>query len=241
MMRLDRFLCELNIGSRSQVKTWIKKGMVCVNEAKITSPEFKVNEEADCVIFNGQKLLYQSFYYYILNKPAGVVTSTEDPQNETVMSLLKDAPCKDLFPVGRLDKDTEGLLLITNDGPLAHALLAPKSHVDKTYYMTLAFPFTNEQKEALEKGVDIGEKHPCFPAQVKKLTESSIELTIHEGKFHQVKRMLKAVGNEVTYLKRTSFGSLFLDEATLSKGSYRSLSSEEIALLKKDVDKDVRE
>ncbi len=240
MMRLDRFLCEQNIGSRSQVKTWIKKGMVCVNELKITSPEYKVNEETDCVTFNGSTLKYQSFYYYILNKPAGFVTSTEDPGNETVMSLLKGLSGKDLFPVGRLDKDTEGLLLITNDGALAHTLLAPKSHVDKTYYMTLASPITENQKNTLENGVDIGEKHPCFPAKVKIITETSLELTIHEGKFHQVKRMLKAVDNEVTYLKRVRFGSLILDEESLPKGSFRSLSDEEILSLKKDADKNVK-
>ena len=240
MMRLDKFLCENNLGSRSQVKEWIKKGLVQVNGNMVKQPEFKVHEEKDEVICQGQKVNYQRFVYYMLNKPAGTVTAHQDNLSPTVMSLLKDVQGKDLSPVGRLDKDTEGLLLITNDGDLNHRLLAPKSHVPKTYYVELRDVFTSEQAQKLEECVDIGEKKPCQPAEVEipgDFGQKAILLTIHEGKFHQVKRMLQAVGNEVTYLKRMKFGSLRLDE-TLAPGEYRPLTEAEIAALQKDVIKD---
>ena len=237
MMRLDKFLCENNLGSRSQVKEWIKKGLVQVNDTIVKMPEYKVCEETDRVLCQGQEVYYQRFTYYMLNKPAGVVTAHQDNLYPTVMELLKDEKCKDLSPVGRLDKDTEGLLLITNDGGLAHQLLAPKSHVPKTYYVELRDEFNEEQKKKLEEGVDIGEKKPCRPAEVdlhKNMGRKAIFLTIHEGKFHQVKRMLQVVGNEVTYLKRMKFGSLRLDE-TLKPGEYRLLAEREIEALHKDV------
>ena len=169
----------------------------------------------------------------MLNKPAGVVSATTDNHDKTVLDLLKDAPGKDLFPVGRLDKDTEGLLLITNDGVLSHNLLSPKKHVDKTYLVKTAETVTLDMIHALEQGVDIGEEKITLPAKVKLLEEKEIELTIMEGKFHQVKRMLKAVGNEVVYLKRLSMGSLILDEA-LKLGEYRILTEKEVDDLKKD-------
>ena len=227
-MRLDRFLCENSLGSRSQVKQWIKKGLVTVNDTIIRQPEYKVDEESDAVFCQGQAVFYRKYVYYMLNKPAGTVTAREDNLSLTVMSLMKDAYGKDLSPVGRLDKDTEGLLLITNDGLLAHRLLSPKNHVPKTYFVTLRECFTPEQEHALAEGVDIGEKKVCMPAQAEVLDSRNILLTIHEGKFHQVKRMMKAVGNEVVYLKRVRFGSLSLD-ATLAPGEYRSLSDTEVA------------
>lgn len=245
MIRIDKFLCDNNIGTRSQVKDMIKKGLVSVNDTVIKQPEFKVNEAADKVICQGVAINYQEFYYYMLNKPGGYVTAHQDNLNPTVMSLLKNATGKDLSPVGRLDKDTEGLLLITNDGELNHKLLAPKSHVPKTYYAELRDAFTEEQAMKLKNGVDIGEKHPCMPAEsiavdFNKDTKdrhggvSAILLTIHEGKFHQVKRMLQVVGNEVVYLKRVQFGSLKLDDE-LTLGEYRTLTEQEIKFLYEDV------
>ena len=245
MIRLDKFLCDNNIGTRSQVKDLIKKGLVSVNGTVIKQAEFKVNEADDKVICQGVAISYQEFYYYMLNKPGGYVTAHQDNLNPTVMSLLKDAAGKDLSPVGRLDKDTEGLLLITNDGELNHKLLAPKSHVPKIYFVELRDAFTDEQALMLKNGVDIGEKRPCMPAEAVAVNfdktasgnhggVSAILLTIHEGKFHQVKRMMQVVGNEVVYLKRVQFGSLKLDE-TLKPGEYRALTEQEIKMLWKDV------
>ena len=233
MIRLDKFLCEVEIGTRSQVKEMIKKGMVSVDGEVIKKADYKFDETAAKVSVNGTPVSYQKYYYYMLNKPAGVVSATTDNHDKTVLDLLKDAPGKDLFPVGRLDKDTEGLLLITNDGVLSHNLLSPKKHVDKTYLVKTAETVTLDMIHALEQGVDIGEEKITLPAKVKLLEEKEIELTIMEGKFHQVKRMLKAVGNEVVYLKRLSMGSLILDEA-LKLGEYRILTEKEVDDLKKD-------
>ena len=231
MIRLDKFLCEMEIGTRSQVKDIIKKGMVSVNGEIIKKADFKFDENAVKVCVKEKELFYQKFYYYMLNRPAGVVSATMDNHDKTVLDLLKEAPGKDLFPVGRLDKDTEGLLLITNDGELSHNLLSPKKHVDKTYLVETAAIVTEEMVGQLKQGVDIGEDKMTLPAKVKLLEDKKIELTIMEGKFHQVKRMLKAVGNEVVYLKRLSMGSLTLD-SDLNLGEYRSLTKEEITQLK---------
>lgn len=229
-MRLDKFLCELNIGSRSQVKTYVKKGMVTVNGVPVTKAELKIDENKDCIAFNGKVLQYQSFVYYMLNKPQSVVSATVDNTCKTVLDLIDSDRKKDLFPVGRLDKDTEGLLLITNDGELAHQLLSPKKHVDKTYLVGIAKELTSENIQALEQGVDIGEDKLTLPAKVKIVSEGFIELTIQEGKYHQVKRMLHAVDNEVVSLKRISFGPLTLDE-TLAPGTYRELTEKEVEQL----------
>lgn len=233
MIRLDKFLCEMEMGTRSQVKEMIKKGHVSINNEVIKKADYKFDENSAKVCVKEKEISYQKFYYYMLNKPAGVVSATTDNHDKTVLDLLKDAPGKDLFPVGRLDKDTEGLLLITNDGVLSHNLLSPKKHVDKTYLVKTAETVTLDMIHALEQGVDIGEEKITLPAKVKLLEEKEIELTIMEGKFHQVKRMLKAVGNEVVYLKRLSMGSLILDEA-LKLGEYRILTEKEVEDLKKD-------
>ena len=232
MIRLDKFLCEMEIGTRSQVKEMVKKGMISVDGEVIKKADFKFDETAAKVCVNGKELSYQKFYYYMLNKPQGVVSATIDNHDKTVLDLLKDAPGKDLFPVGRLDKDTEGLLLITNDGELSHNLLSPKKHVDKTYLVETKEPVVEDMILKLEQGVDIGEEKLTLPAKVNKLEDKKIELTITEGKFHQVKRMLKAVDNEVVYLKRLSMGSLKLD-AELALGEYRGLTDDEITVLKK--------
>lgn len=232
MIRLDKFLCEMEIGTRSQVKDMVKKGMVSVNGEVVKKADYKFDETAATVSVNGKELSYQKYYYYMLNKPQGVVSATTDNHDKTVLNILKDAPGKDLFPVGRLDKDTEGLLLITNDGELSHNLLSPKKHVDKTYLVETKENITEEMVLQLREGVDIGEEKLTLPAKVNVLEDKKLELTIMEGKFHQVKRMLKAVDNEVIYLKRLSMGSLRLDEK-LALGEYRCLTEEEILELKR--------
>lgn len=230
MIRLDKFLCEAGVGSRSEVKLLIKKGRVTINGAVAKAPETKVDEKNDQVALDAQPLSYEKFVYYMLHKPAGVVTATRDNHEKTVMELLKDAPGKDLFPAGRLDKDTEGLLLITNDGALSHRLLSPAKHVDKTYLVRTKAPVTDEMRRRLEEGVDIGDEKPTLPAKTELTEDGGLLLTVTEGRFHQVKRMLSAVGNEVIYLKRLSMGPLVLDGA-LSKGEYRALTQEEKAAL----------
>ena len=235
MMRLDKFLCETGAGTRSEVKQLLKKGLVTVNGICEKGADKKIKETEDIVTLRGEVLSFAKFHYYLLHKPAGVITATEDEKQETVMSLLKDVKevsLTKLFPVGRLDKDTEGLLLITDDGELAHKLLSPKKHVDKTYMVRLKNPISDEDIHKLEQGVDIGDETLTMPARVNKIHDTEIELTIKEGRYHQVKRMLLAVDNEVIYLKRLSMGALKLP-ADLEKGTYRPLFPEELALLKK--------
>lgn len=229
-MRLDKFLCEMNIGTRSQVKTYIKQGLVTVNGIPAKKPEDKIDEAKDVVCFKDKPLCFQAFRYFMLNKPDGVVSATQDNTAKTVLELLPEHARKDLFPVGRLDKDTQGLLLITNDGDLAHKLLSPKKHVDKTYLVGIEYALSQEDIQRLEQGVDIGEEKLTLPAKVEVLNDTQIYLTIHEGKFHQVKRMLQAVDNQVLTLKRTTFGSLTLD-SNLAPGECRELTDEEVAYL----------
>lgn len=231
LVRLDKFLCDMELGTRSEVKIYLKKGFVTVDGTIQKSPDYKINPDTHEISFQGKVLNYQEFYYYMLHKPAGVITATEDKAHETVMSLLGENARKDLFPVGRLDKDTEGLLLITNDGELSHALLSPRKHVPKTYFVEVPKKLDLGQIEALEQGLDIGDDKKTLPAKVEILDDTHIHLTICEGRYHQVKRMLKAVGSEVLYLKRVSFGTLTLDD-TLEKGNYRALTEEEITALR---------
>ncbi len=237
-MRLDKFLCELGIGTRSEVKNKIKNGLVQVEGVNKVTPEYKLDIEKDKVYYNGSLLQYAEFEYYMLNKPAGCVSATSDNLHKTVLELIDTKVRKDLFPVGRLDIDTEGLLLITNDGALAHQLLSPKKHVDKTYYAEIEGMITNEDVVAFKEGLDIGENTLTLPAKFVILesgTISKIEVTIQEGKYHQVKRMFEAVGKRVVYLKRLSMGTLTLDE-TLKPGEYRQLTPEEIEHLIKRQD-----
>lgn len=228
--RLDKFLCDLNIGSRSQVKNFIQKGTVTVNDEIIKKPEFKVSEN-DIISFQGKTLSVEEYAYYMLHKPAGIISATEDNMHQTVLDYFKNEPCKNLYPVGRLDKDTEGLLLITNDGELGHRLLSPRHHIPKTYYVELLKPVTSNDAKQLEDGIDIGEKRLTLPAKIQILTDKTLYITITEGKFHQIKRMFEAVDNKVQYLKRISMGALTLDEA-LPKGEYRRLTPDEISYLK---------
>ncbi|HHU71811.1 MAG TPA: rRNA pseudouridine synthase [Clostridiales bacterium] len=233
MIRLDKYLADMQIGSRSEVKAYIRKGRVKVNNIVVSDPNLKV-KEGDSIFFDDNIVTYEKHSYYMLNKPAGVVSATRDNLSETVLDCIKDKKHKDLFPVGRLDKDTEGLLLITNDGELAHRLLSPKRHVDKVYYATVKGVVNDDDKEAFAKGVIIGDNYRTLPASLQIIASaeiSEIKLTIHEGKFHQVKQMFEAVGKEVIYLKRLSMGSLILDPK-LKTGEYRFLTEEEIARLK---------
>lgn len=225
-MRLDKFLCDMNKGTRSQVKEYIRNKQVCVNGVIITKPETQIKENTDCILLRGQEISYQKHVYYMLNKPQGVVSATTDKTERTVLDLIGDAKSNDLFPVGRLDKDTEGLLLLTNNGELAHCLLSPKKHVDKTYLVTMESPLSDEAMGQLEQGVDIGEKRKTMPAKVERIQSNQINLTIREGKYHQVKRMLQAVDNKVIALKRIQFGPLTLDD-TLAPGMYRPLTAKE--------------
>lgn len=232
-MRLDKFLCDTAGLTRTEAKNAVKKGQIAVNGQVQKAADFKVKETTDTVTFQGRLLSYAAFHYYMLHKPAGVITATEDKKGSTVMDILREEKVKNLFPVGRLDKDTEGLLLITDDGELAHNLLSPKKHVDKEYLVKVRESISEDDCRKLSEGVDIGDKKPTAPAKVERVAEKEILLTIREGRFHQVKRMLQAVGNEVLYLKRLSMGSLRLPK-DLEKGAYRPLSEEEIYKIKGD-------
>lgn len=234
MIRLDKLLANMGIGTRSEVKSLIKSGRVSVNGETVKKPEIKVDDAADCVLADGREVCYSKYETYMFHKPAGCVTATKDNHDKTVMDYL-DIPGKErFFPVGRLDKDTEGLLLITNDGALAHNLLAPGKHVDKTYYARVKGTLLPEHGRLFAQGLDIGDEKPALPARLMILTSgretSEAEVTIREGRFHQVKRMFAAVGCEVFYLKRLSMGDVALD-TSLPPGAYRPLTAEETAAI----------
>lgn len=224
----------MGVGTRSQVKQFIKKGQIQVNGEIQKRPETKLDIAKDKVSFQGEEISYQEYVYYILHKPAGYVSAVKDNLYPTVLSLIDNPQGFQLFPVGRLDLDTEGLLLITNDGTLAHELLSPKKHVEKTYYARIDGKITEEDQRRFAAGLDIGDEKDTLPAKLEILKsgeESEITVTITEGRYHQVKRMFEAVGKKVTYLKRLQMGSLKLEE-TLEPGTYRALTEEEIRLLK---------
>jgi 16S rRNA pseudouridine516 synthase len=228
MIRLDKFLANETGMTRKEVKDLLKKGLVTVNDEVVKKPETKVEPDSDKIICDGKEVSYCPLVYYMFHKPAGCVSATQDNHDKTVLDFFTASERKkDLFPVGRLDKDTEGLLLITNDGELAHRLLSPKKHVDKTYYVEIDKPITNNDATQLTEGIDIGEKNKTLPATLEKLSDYSYYITIQEGKFHQIKRMFQAVGSEVTYLKRLRMGTLNLD-TNLAPGTYRPLSEEEV-------------
>ena len=267
-VRLDKFLADSGAGTRTEVKKLIQKGMVQVNGETAKKPELKVDPERDVVEFGGERLGARAeFVYYLLHKPAGYVSATEDIREKTVLELVPKDGRRNLFPVGRLDKDTEGLLLITDDGQLAHQLLSPKKHVDKTYFAVTEGKVVPEDIEKIRLGVDIGDEEPTLPGKLEILRTweenvdcknvegesgavmansnaaghkadpegsiwcSEILLTIHEGRFHQVKRMMEAVGKKVIYLKRISMGALTLPD-DLPKGKARELTPDELAALK---------
>lgn len=230
MIRLDKYLADMSIGTRAEVKKAIRQGRVKVDNQVVKIPETKIDEQNQEVLFDEKPVSYQKFEYYMLNKPAGVISATRDFKTQTVLDLVSDKQRKDLFPVGRLDKDTEGLLLITNDGELAHKLLSPSKHVDKVYYAKIEGRVTEDDKRAFAQGISIGNGEVAKPAKLEILAAdeiSEISLTIQEGKFHQVKRMFESVGKKVIYLKRISMGSLVLD-GNLKPGEYRALTKKEI-------------
>lgn len=235
-MRLDRFLAECGVGTRSEVKVFIKKNRVSVNGQTAKTGSLKVDVADDEVIFDGQQLNYEKFKYFMMNKPAGCVSATRDGISQTVLDLLEGEITKGLFPVGRLDKDTEGFLLITNDGQLGHNLLSPKKHVDKTYLAVVSRSLTEEDMARFREGLDIGDDELTMPAQIEFWGETEdsqyvFEVVLHEGRYHQVKRMFEALGSHVNYLKRTAMGAVELDDC-LEPGEYRRLTEQELALLK---------
>lgn len=234
MIRLDKYLADAGKGTRSEVKKLIAAGRVTVDSAVIKDPGYKLSDSsAPMVCIDGHPVRYAAFEYYLLHKPQGVISATRDEAHGAVCvtDLIGDKIRKDLFPVGRLDKDTEGLLLITNDGDLCHRLLSPKNHVDKTYYAELDGPLTEEMIRALEAGVDIGDDAPTRPCRIEEITSETCRITIHEGRYHQIKRMFETQDLAVTFLKRLSMGPLVLDE-TLAPGQYRELRKEELTALK---------
>lgn len=228
MTRLDKFLADAGVGTRSEVKNLIRKKLVTVNGEAALKPELKIDEKGDIVAVNGEPISVSGLVYYLLHKPAGYVSAVKDNLFPTVMELVP--PGDDLFPVGRLDKDTEGLLLITNDGTLTHILLSPRRHVGKTYLAVLDKPAETEDIAKFEAGVDIGDDDLTLPAKLELLPDSCARLTIHEGRFHQVKRMFHAVGKDVIYLKRLSMGSIALPD-DLPKGAWRELTANEVKTL----------
>lgn len=279
-MRLDKFLADMGVGSRSDLKKAIRKSLVTVNGAVEKDPGAQVSAE-DHICFDGAEIRYAEQQYYMLHKPAGVLSASEDRRQTTVVDLINlndELVRKDLFPVGRLDKDTEGLLIITNDGPLAHQLLVPKHHIDKTYYAIVTGTITEDDQRAFTRGIRYDEKLTALPATLRVLSTgktvadlrrelgftttserllrtrlagpafigaeepaditddtlvSEVEITIQEGKFHQIKKMVKALpgGKEILYLRRTTMGALQLDP-TLAPGEFRKLSESEVRILK---------
>lgn len=229
-MRLDKYISDMVTSSRKKAKKLINKKKVKVNGEIILDEGYKVSEHNDIIMIDEKQIIYQQFHYYILNKPKGLVTSTLD-ENPIVMSLIHEYPKYNLAPVGRLDKDTEGLLLITDDGILSHLLTSPKHHVDKTYYVELLKDISISDIQKLEEDIILDDGYKTKEARVKMISPKTIELTIHEGKYHQVKRMLESVNNKVTYLKRISFGPLNL--GNLELGTYRELTEKEVEILNK--------
>lgn len=231
-MRLDKFLAHSGLGTRKEVKTMIRSGLVSVNEKMIKNDDYRIDEDVDVVRIDGDVVTYQKNVYLMMNKPAGYVSATDDDKDATVLDLLEKYEGKDIFPVGRLDKDTEGFLLLSNDGALAHRLLSPKHHVEKEYYVELVNEFDTSYIPMIEQGLVLSEEEVCAPAKVHTIQGKSLHLVLTEGKFHQVKRMMLACDNEVVYLKRLRMGNLWLDES-LGIGEYRPLTTEELELLQK--------
>ena len=232
--RIDKILSNLGYGSRSELKKFCKNGLVRVNGKVINNPGVQVDVENDEIIFDGEKVTYKEFIYLMLNKPDGYISATFDKRDPIVLDLIdKEDLVFEPFPVGRLDKDTEGLLVLTNDGQLAHRVLSPKKHVPKTYYAKIEGVVTEEDIKAFAEGVTLDDGYETMPAELVILKSdeiSEIELTIHEGKFHQVKRMFESVDKKVIYLKRLSMGKLKLDE-NLAHGEYRELTDEEVKMI----------
>ena len=230
-MRLDKFLSSCGLGSRKEVKKLIKDKRICVNGSFNVKDSLNLNENEDKVFFDDELLQYKEFYYILLNKPKGYLSATEDASSPTVLDLIVDYNFVHLFPVGRLDKDTTGCLLLTNDGPLAHRLLSPKYHVDKVYEAEIDKEMTNFEivQSSFKKGIPLDEEI-TLPSHLIKIDATHFELTLHQGKFHQVKRMFEYFGYKVVNLNRIKFA--FLDCSSLKEGEYRLLTIEEEKLLR---------
>ncbi|WP_026886549.1 pseudouridine synthase [Clostridium beijerinckii] len=236
MERLDKIISNLGYGSRKDVKSFAKKGIIEVDGLVVKDSGLLVDPEKSVIKINGEEILYRKYIYLMMNKPDGVISATHDNKDETVIDLLNlEHQVFDPFPIGRLDKDTVGLLLLTNDGELNHRLISPKWHVDKVYYAEIDKRVDEKDITAFKNGITLDDGYKCLEAHLEILSSSSdrseIRLTIQEGKFHQVKRMFEAVGKNVTYLKREEFGGLLLDP-DLEEGEYRELTDEELSLLR---------
>lgn len=236
MQRLDKVLSNLGYGSRKEIKVLVKNGEVEVEGNIVKSSSMKVNPEKDVIKVSGEEINYRKYIYIMMNKPSGVISATFDNYDETVIDLLDYSEIAfSPFPVGRLDKDTEGLLLITNDGILNHRLTSPKWHVNKIYYAEINLPVTKEDVDAFEKGITLDDGYKCMPAKMEIVNSnddgSEVYVTVQEGKYHQVKRMFEALEKKVIYLKRIKIGELDLDK-DLQVGDYRELSKEELKNLK---------
>lgn len=237
IIRLDKFLSEMGIASRKETKEYARNGRIKVNSVVIKSSDHKIDTENDKIEFDGKVVRYEKYEYYMLNKPAGVVSATVDNNDKTVIDLISSRRKSELFPVGRLDKDTVGLLIITNDGNMTHRLLSPSNHIDKKYFARIEGKITPEHIETFEDGIVLKDGTVTKPAKLKIINTGEIseaEITICEGKYHQVKRMVASIGGRVIYLKRLSMGNLELDE-TLKEGEYRKLTNEEVSMLRNGV------
>lgn len=233
LMRLDRLLSECTALSRSQLRQIIKNGSVSVDGIVITSPEHKVCSDTARVELDGKTVSYEKFCYYMLNKPAGMLSATDDKKQKTVIDLFPaELKKKNLFPVGRLDKDTTGLLIITNDGDFAHRVISPRSEIVKTYHAVTETPVNDADIEAFRQGIVLADGTKCLPAGLEKLPDGSCLVRVMEGKYHQVKRMLASRGKPVTALMRLSIGGLELDKGLLP-GQFRQLSEKELCSVNK--------
>jgi 16S rRNA pseudouridine516 synthase len=234
-VRLDKLLAHMGFGTRKEIKKLCRDGIVAVDGKTVKDASIHVDPQTQTVEVQGMPVEYREFIYLMMNKPQGVISATEDRHDETVVDLLAEEHFVfDVFPVGRLDKDTEGFLLLTNDGKMAHELLSPRKHVPKTYFATIDGRVTDEDGKAFKKGVQLDDGYVTLPAELEIISQgaiSEIQLTIYEGKFHQVKRMFETVGKKVVYLKRLAMGQLQLDP-NLEPGEYRELTEEELALLR---------
>lgn len=236
MERLDKIIANLGYGSRKDVKSFCKKGLIEVDGVIVKDNGIAVDPKKSIIKVNGEEILYRKYIYLMMNKPDGVISATHDNRDETVVDLLEiDHQVFEPFPVGRLDKDTVGLLLLTNDGELNHRLISPKYHVDKVYYAKIDKMVDEKDQEAFKKGVVLDDGYKCLEAKLEIVSSSNegseVRITIQEGKYHQVKRMFEAVGKKVLYLKREEFGGLKLDEE-LEEGEYRELTEDELMVLK---------
>lgn len=234
-IRVDKLLANMGKGSRNEMRDALKYGLVKVNGVSVKSGKLKVDPEVDEVLYEGLPVKYQKFIYLMMNKPQGVISATEDNHHKTVIDLLgEEVSFYDVFPVGRLDIDTEGLLILTNDGELSHNLLSPRKHVPKTYYARIDSVVNQTDVAKFKEGITLDDGFNCLPADLTILeANNEVELIIYEGKFHQVKRMFEAIGKKVIFLKRIQMGDLPLDEQ-LKKGAYRELTEKELELLKKE-------